>query len=224
MLIIGVSRGSLCLQRRGRPAADVATLDGVDRRAAGALLLFVAIVAALVVPGALGKKVAGTATSEVIAPPPAVGTCVTAITGVDRPSRATGQSATVTSLPVATVAASCTGTVIGEIIAVQLTTNSTVTTLDEFDQANPSCRSQVEKYLGTTATSTIDGVEWTRSLDVDAVAVGPDAHDKAAGRTWTACVLTAAGQTYTATASLKSSWTANTLPDAFGLCWAQAVV
>ena len=187
-------------------------------------MLVAALLAALVVPHAIGKKIAGSAVSELIAPPPAVGTCVTAITGTDRSARANGESAAVASLPVATLAPSCSGTVIGEIISMQPATSASVTTLDEFDQANPSCRSQVERYLGTVATTTIAGVEWTKSIDVDAVTVGPDAHDKAAGRTWTACVLSTVDQTYRAAGSLKSSWTTGVLPDAFGLCWAQAVV
>ncbi|WP_157695352.1 hypothetical protein [Nakamurella panacisegetis] len=196
----------------------------MDRRAAGVMVLFVALLCAMVVPSLVGKRVAGSAVSEVIAAPPTVGSCVTAITGPDRPPRATRPNAAVTALPVATVAPSCTGTVIGEIISVQPTSSSTVTTLDEFVQANPSCRSQVEKYLGTTATSTIDGMEWTKSIHVDAVTVGPNAHDRAAGRTWTACVLSTVGQTYNATTSLKSSWDSGTLPDEFGLCWDRSVV
>lgn len=186
-------------------------------------MLFLALVVALVLPGAVGKRVAGTATSEAIAPPPSVGDCVTEITGkaVASPN---GQSAAVTIFPVATVVPSCRGAVIGEIISVQPTTTSTVSTLTEYDQAHPSCRSQVEKYLGTSASATISGVQWTKSIDVDAITVGPDVHDRTAGRTWTACVMAAVAQTYVANASLKSSWITDTLPDAFGLCWAQGVV
>lgn len=200
----------------------------MDRRVAGLLLLVVALVAALVVPNIAGKQVRGAALAEVISAPPAVGSCIGAIaptTSAPGPSNSPNAdgAGSARALPVATVVP-CRGAVIGEIISVTPTSTSTVSTLGEYDAANPSCRSKVEGYLGTLATTEIRGVQWSKSIYVNAVSVGPDAHDRAAGRTWTACVLSAVNQTYPATTSLKSSWTADTLPSVFGLCWAAAVV
>ncbi len=191
-------------------------------------MLVVALVAVLVAPNIAGKQVRGAPVAEVIAAPPVVGSCVGAITGavpVPGPinSANADEAHPARALPVATVVP-CKGTVMGEIISVKASSPTTASTLDEYDQANPSCRSQVESYLGTTATTTIQGVQWSKSIYVDTVAVGPDAHDRAAGRTWSACVLSAVNQTYTATGSLRSSWSTNTLPGVFGLCWAQGVV
>lgn len=190
--------------------------------------MFVALVAVLVAPNIAGRQVRGAAVAEVIAAPPIVGACVSAIT---QPAAAPGamnsanadEAVPTRALAVATVVP-CRGTVIGEIMSVRASTSTTVTTVDEYGQANPSCRSQVEGYLGTTATTIIQGIKWSKSISVDAVPVGPDAHDRAAGRTWSACVLSAVNQTYRVTTGLKSSWTSSTLPDVFGLCWEPNVV
>lgn len=179
-----------------------------------------ALVAALARPVLAGRPVAGTPVAAVIDAPPAVGSCVGDIT--DPAPDATGRVAD-GALPVATIVR-CSGMVTGEVISVTASRSAPrISTLDEYDQANPGCRSQVEKYLGASATSVIRGVEWNLNLDVDAVSVGPDAHDRAAGRTWSACVLSATDQIYPAT-PLRQSWPAARLPDAFGLCWAENLV
>ncbi|MET3807309.1 hypothetical protein ABIB25_004332 [Nakamurella sp. UYEF19] len=196
----------------------------MDRRIAGVLLLVVALVATLAVPDVVGRSLAGAPSPEQIAAPPAVGSCVGAITG-SGPARtgADARPSVTGSQPVATVVP-CTGRVMGEIISVTVANPRQVVTLQEYDEVHPSCRSQVETYLGTTATTTLSGVQWSRSIYVDVATVGPDGHDRAAGRTWTACVMTAVDQTYPVTASLKSSWTTRSLPDAYGLCWFDDVV
>lgn len=204
---------------RAESTPALVNLGQVDRRIAGVLLLLLALAVAIALPVLSGKPIPGTAIAAPIAEPPAVGSCVGEF---DYPEPGTGTSAART-LPVAAVVP-CAGDVAGEVIFV--TTRAAapqISTLNEFDQANPTCRSQVEKYLGATATAVIDGVEWNLNLDVDVVTVGPNARDRAAGRTWSACVLTAADQTYPAT-SLRSSWQSGTLPDAFGLCWAENLV
>lgn len=184
------------------------------------LLLVLALVAALARPVLASRPVAGTPIAAVIAAPPVVGSCVGDIT---EPVADAAGSTSERSLPVATVVP-CSGLVTGEIISVTPSrTGPRVSTLDEYDQANPSCRSQVEKYLGATAATVIRGVEWNLDIDADLTTVGPDAHDRAAGRTWSACVLSAANQIYPAT-PLRQSWQSGTLPDAFGLCWAENLV
>lgn len=128
------------------------------------------------------------------------------------------------ALPVATVVPWCEGAVLGEVISVTASSSRPViSTLDEYYRAHPDCRSQVETYLGTFSASDILGVRWTKSLSVESVLVGPDAHDRAAGRTWVACVVTTGGPSYGAPAPLASAWANRTMPDAFGLCWAQDV-
>lgn len=192
----------------------------MERRLAGILLLLMALVAAIALPILAGKPVAGTPVAAVVPEPPPVGSCVGQIDFAD-----TGSAARTTArpLPVATVVP-CSGYISGEIISVTATKKApAVSTLDEYDQANPSCRSQVEKYLGTTATTVIGGVEWNLNIEVDVTTVGPNAHDRAAGRSWSACVLSAADQIYPAT-PLRLSWQSGTLPDAFGLCWAENLV
>ena len=179
-----------------------------------------ALVAALARPVLAERPVAGTPVAAVIAPPPTVGSCVG-----DIAEAATGAARRESdrTLPVATVVP-CSGFVTGEIISVTPSRHGPrISTLDEYNQANPSCRSEVEKYLGTTATTVIRGVEWNLNIDVDIATVGPDDHDRAAGRSWTACVLSAANQIYPAT-PLHQSWLSGTLPDAFGLCWAENLV
>lgn len=192
-------------------------------------MLVLASVAVLVVPNILGRRSAGSPTAEVIAAPPSVGQCVKAITQspTGRPAGADSAAQEAPdrdrALPTATVTP-CTGQVVGEVISVTPRNPVTATTLQEYDDAHPDCRTQVESYLGITATTHILGVAWSKSIYVDAVTVGPDAHDRAAGRTWSACVLSAVSQTYPAPRTLKSSWTTNSLPDAYGLCWVTTVI
>ncbi len=211
------------MDRPGRTAFAV-SLGGVDRRAVGGVLLLVAaLIAVLATPNILGRRIAGFASPEVIAGPPAVGSCVAAIAP---PGSAVGPRAAspgTRALPVATIVP-CRGPVIGEIISVTAQNTTGVSTLQEYDDTHPSCRNQVETYLGTAAATILLGVQWSKSIYVNAMAVGPDAHDRAAGRTWSACVMAAVGQSYTEPPTLRSSWTANTLPDAFGLCWAATIV
>ena len=184
------------------------------------LLLLLGLVAAIALPMLAGKPVPGTPVAAVIDEPPAVGSCVG---DISYPDPAVADRTSARALPVATVVP-CSGEVAGEIISVvPRRAAPVVSTLGEYDQANPSCRSQVEKYLGTTATTVIAGVEWNLNIDVDVTTVGPNAHDRAAGRTWSACVLSADNQIYPAT-PLRSSWQSGTLPDAFGLCWAENLV
>ena len=188
----------------------------MERRTAGVLLLVLTLLAAVALPVLAGKPVVGAPVAEVIAAPPTVGSCVGDISYSDPGTDGR-------TLPVATVV-KCAGEVTGEIISVVPRSAAPVaSTLGEFDQANPSCRSHVEKYLGATATTTIDGVQWNLNIDVDAITVGPSAHDRAAGRTWSACVLSATDQIYPAT-PLHLSWQTDTLPAAFGLCWAENLV
>ena len=208
----------------------------------GVLLLVAALIAVFAVPGAIGHRAAGSPASEPIAAPPAVGTCVSAITApaAATPTGLVSGSPARTTLPVATLS-SCTGQVVGEVISVTAQGSSTALGSSAHSSSAaqgsapsaispggqdtvPSCRSQVEAYLGTPATTDLLGVQWSRSIYVDAVTVGPDAHDRAAGRTWTACVLSAVDQHYTAPSTLRSSWLSRTLPSAYGLCWADAVV
>lgn len=184
------------------------------------LLLLLALVTAIAVPLLAGKPVAGAPVAAAIHAPPAVGSCVG---DISYPDPGSVDRTSVQTLPVATVV-KCSGEVTGEIISVTPRQSTpVVSTLGEYDQANPSCRSQVEKYLGTTATTVIAGVQWNLDIDVEVVTVGPDAHDRAAGRSWSACVLSAANQIYPAT-PLHLSWQSGTLPDAFGLCWAENLV
>ena len=183
-------------------------------------MLVLVLIAALARPVLADRPIAGTPVAAVIAPPPAVGSCVGDIT---EPAAGTAGSDADRTLPVATVVP-CRGYVTGEIISVNAGRNGPrISTLDEYDQANPSCRSGVEKYLGTTASTVIAGVEWNVNIDVDIATVGPSDHDRAAGRNWSACVLSAADQIYPAT-PLRKSWQSGTLPDAFGLCWAENLV
>ena len=183
-------------------------------------MLLLALVAAVALPVLAGKPVAGAPVAALIAPPPAVGSCVG---DISYPDPGTADRTEDRALPVATVI-KCSGEVSGEIMSVTpRRSGPTVSTLGEYDQANPSCRSQVEEYLGTAATTVIGGVEWNLNIDVEVTTVGPNAHDRAAGRTWSACVVSASNQIYPAT-PLHLSWQTGTLPDAFGLCWAENLV
>lgn len=179
-----------------------------------------ALVAAIGLPLLAGKPVAGAPVAAAIDEPPTVGSCVG---DIDYPDPGTVDRSSPRTLPVATVV-KCSGDVAGEIIAVVPREPTPVaSTLGDYEQANPSCRSQVEKYLGATATAVIAGVQWSLNINVNVTTVGPDAHDRAAGRTWSACVLSAANQIYPAS-PLRQSWQSGTLPDAFGLCWAENLV
>ena len=179
-------------------------------------MLLAALLGAVTFPLLAGKPEAGTPVAQLIAGPPAVGSCVSGLTYPDPTLPAAGAART---LPVATVVP-CAGEVMGEIMSVTRSSGPSGVSAPEPDGG---CRSQVEGYLGTTPTTDILGVQWNKNLDVDTVTVGPNAHDRAAGRTWTACVLSPTNQLYRATA-LRSSWSAGRLPDAFGLCWAENLV
>jgi hypothetical protein len=197
------------------PAAGAAIVEKMNRRVGGMLLFIVALLAVGITPSILGRRTTGTPVAEVIAAPPTVGQCVAAIGASNGQDR---------NLPVATVLPTCSGSVIGEVISVRSTSPTpVVTTLDEYTRANPDCQGQAESYLGTSRRTVLLGVQWTTSLSVNAVTVGPDAHDRAAGRTWTACVLAAVGQSYRAPLPLRSSWNSRTLPSAFGVCWSKQI-
>lgn len=155
----------------------------MSRRAWGVCVLAVALIAAALVPAVLGpgRRIDGVAAPAPIAPPPAVGDCLTA------PPEAAGSPLTARGLAIAAApSAACSSAWgYGEIVSVTADARDFPTT-GTSPQAPPdpdACRGAVRDYLGWTVEP------WIPVVTDTVVLIGPDPVQAAAGQRWIACVL-----------------------------------
>lgn len=153
----------------------------IPRRAAGALVLVVGLTLALVLPAALGRRIAGSAGRPPVPAPPAVGDCLTA------PPTPAGSPIDGRIAVAAAPADGCSdGVRFGEIVSVDnrpATVPAGVAVSLPVPDPN-ACGSPLRSYLGWTSQP------WN-PVALDAVILlGPDAEQVAVGQTWIACAIT----------------------------------
>lgn len=141
----------------------------MDRRAAGGVVLLLALVCLLVAPRLTSPGVAGAAAIDPGPPPLPVGTCIADEVRTD--GDPTGSAPT--PRPV-----DCAEPHWGEVAL-----------LDEgaaTDATPPPCRgSRIESYLTGAAATPVS----TAAVRVDATALGPDPRQTAGGQRWSSCVV-----------------------------------
>lgn len=208
----------------------------MDRRLAGVLLVVAVCAAAAVVPLLGGLRVAGTARTIGLPPDPQVGDCV--VGGAEPSREAVGQLSpalappgsselATTRTPVLVSFEPCRGqSVMGEIVGVA----SSPTMANSTFAAPPvglDCRSSALEYAGLVAVGNRfelpdqpvdDPVSWNLSIDTGNRWVLPATWLLAAGKTWSACIVTPRdGGLYQG--RLAAAYDGRRLPDAFGTCW-----
>ena len=184
----------------------------MDRRLIGALLVVAVVAVAVVVPARDGLRIAGRATAIELPADPGVGDCllVTASFGP-----CTGQPA------------------IGEVVFDRHRNRRPLrSTRAGRIRAERTAGAAALSYAGLTA---IDGryvprqhqqpdpVNWKFSINVRTTWVLPTALQRAAGRTWAACVVEpAGGSRYLG--GLAEAYSGGRLPNAYGVCWSSREV
>jgi hypothetical protein len=183
----------------------------MDRRLIGALLVVAVVAVAVVVPARDGLRIAGRAVTIDLPADPGVGDCllVTASFGP------------------------CAGRqVLGEVVSIVTATSDPYDRPVRAESSGTDCRAAALTYAGLTA---IDGryvprhyqqpdpVNWKFSINVRTSWVLPTALQRAAGRTWAACIVEPAeGSSYVG--GLTEAYSGGRLPDAYGVCWSSREV
>ena len=199
------------------PTTGTPTLEGMNRRALGALVLGFALIAAVAVPGSVGRQVSGSPAAEPIDGPPTVGQCVLRTAG-RTPASASGFTEEVLSY------GGCAGPHYGEVVRVldrglELAASSWLPT-----SVGSACRDAANEYVGLDPSGrfepdTVDS--WFPAFHDGATAGVPTAHQRAAGQGWLACAViprttTATGNGYPGL--VRGALRTGRLPDGFGRC------
>jgi len=190
----------------------------MDRRAWGAVLVVVVIIAALTVPNLAGRRVGGTAARIPVADPPQVGDCLLA--------DPTGTNSVLgyTSVEIyAPTTGTCGGTNYGEIVSVTLDARSfPVSVANRLSHPEPmACNPLARAYLGWSDGdvdhddgSTADG--W-RPVAIETVGlIGPNLWQYLGRQNWLACAVYPRYGPYAG--SIGRSFADRTAADAFALC------
>ena len=203
----------------------------MDRRLAGALLVMVAVVAAIVVPARAGVRVQGQAVAAALPDEPQIGEClvdrrsIPAETTIGEPIRlhpeVVGAGLDVSRRM---VFGPCGPSSAGEVVAVSGGHDGPAL----YGGSTPDCRAAALQYAGLTATEdrlvpiglALEGpVDWHFSVDLRQTWMMPAWVLRAAGQQWRACVVApVSGRSYAGT--LAGAFAGGTLPDEFSLCWA----
>ena len=194
----------------------------MDRRLVGVLVLTAVALAALVVPGAVGRHVNGAPVAAVIAGPPSVGDCVRAISPLPPTDQNTDVDAQVTYPSMEY--GGCSGQAIGEVMSVDLSPHELRrATVASYELDSATCELSEVNYVGSIgpfdpATITTPGIAWQADVTVQSVSVGPSAMQIQAGRSWTACIgVTPDRRPYRG--RLSGALTTGVLPPEFATCW-----
>lgn len=177
------------------------------QRAAGVLILALALLGVLVVSALNGRGLPGTAVSQPIPPPAQVGDCVLEDLypalhfGDEEPTA-----------PPARLGP-CSGKRFGEVVRVSATTP-----VDDFE-----CYGDAAAYLGLAPVEYTDTEEWWSAISVFALVVRPSELQSAVGQHWSACVMLAPSSDGSAAVPLPSSpkdarHTADGIIARFGSC------
>ena len=212
----------------------------MDRRLVGALLVVVVLSAAIVLPPLVaGSRIAGSASPIDLPDPPSVGECLlNPLPATNGRDLADGTTGGLTGYPAdlsdaAPVAAfgPCEGAVSGEVVQVVNAGGDPPARRMAASAADQGCRSATAGYTGlldvirqfTGPTAGMDVVRWDPTVNVRHVWVQPDAVQRAAGRTWLACVVTPA-RPVRYQGRVAGAFAGRSLPDQFGVCWLQTDV
>jgi len=208
----------------------------MDRRLVGALLVVVVLSAAIVLPPLVtGARVAGSASPIELPDPPRVGSCLlyslpaggdglTEGTSIDLAAYRAGQSA---KDPDVAVFGPCDGAIAGEVVDVIDAPGDAGARLATAVGAEKQCRAAAWDYTGLDVAAArlpdprvaADPVSWSPSANLRYRWVQPEALQRAAGRTWLACVVTPS-RPVLYSGSVAASFSGGRLPTPFGMCWA----
>ncbi len=213
----------------------------MDRRLVGALLVVVVLSAAIVLPPLFtGARVAGSASPIALPAPPHVGSCLlyslpargdglTDGTSIDLAAYRAGQSA---KDPDIAVFGPCDGEIAGEVVDLIDAPGDAASRLATAVGAEKQCRAAASDYTGLdVAAARLPGlrdaatnpVRWSPSANLRYRWVQPESLQRAAGRTWLACVVTPS-RPVLYSGSVAAAFSTGRLPTPFGLCWAGADV
>ncbi len=196
--------------------ADGPAEHGSDRRYYGYVLLTIALLATLCVPGLVGRRLQGEPAAAPPAPPPAVGQCQAEIQRSEDLDRLTGTALVPCSQPHSS-----------EVVFVGQFQQA-----DEYPQISTSpallgpkkiCISRVNRYAGIGSAAITVGADPTNlphiSPQVASVVVVPIRHQWDSGQHWFACQVRPAGRELPISylGSVRAAGTGR-VPAAFALC------
>lgn len=198
------------------------TVDGVDRRWWGAIIVASVLLAAIVIPNVPGRRIAGSPSAGAVPGPPSTDDCVTWIADpwprFDNPAP---QIDDVFDYPTLTVGP-CDGGIVGEVVSVADNPEPPVriSATDYLSQIS-QCPIDAIAYTGSIApvvqTASGTSVVWAAQPQFRYTRVGPSRAQRAQGQQWSACLIGSVdGVPYSG--RLHDVFTAGTLPAAFGTC------
>ncbi|MET3807315.1 hypothetical protein ABIB25_004338 [Nakamurella sp. UYEF19] len=182
-----------------------------DRRVRGALMLALVMLAAIVVPNAVGRTVSGTAVLGRIPAEPRVGQCL--LQTPPEPGVAAGRSWSFRL-------GGCSGAHYGEVSEVLLDPASTGTGPATADQPTYSLKpcGDGSAYLGwSPPVKSSDAVRW-RSIELTVITLNPTKLQVAFGQHWIVCVVTPSTEGASYTGSVRGALSTGRLPALFGQC------
>ena len=194
----------------------------MDRRAVGALLLGLALLAAAVVPSLAAERIPGIPVAESVPGPPAVGQCV--LRPVQPRLSVSGFSAAVLSY------GSCTGLHYGEVVEVLDYGSSKTGNNWPGNAVGQTCSKAAISYLGMkirAGSGDLAVDSWSAMFHHGATAGIPDAAQSAAGQHWVACTLIPRATSRTRTGyrgQNRDVLRSGRLSDGLGLCSNNPVV
>jgi len=199
----------------------------MDRRAAGAVVLIAAVLVALAIPSATGRRIAGSAARSSAPDAPEVGNCLTA---APEPTLAYGR---VTAF--AAPAGRCGPANFGEIVFVAADFRAFPSSM-VFDRTSlvdaSVCDSPAREYLGWDPAAPSGGAGrsdvaralavWRPVLTQTLVLIGPDADQYFAGQHWIGCAMLPRQVPYSG--SLRTGAASGAFPaaNAYGSCRARS--
>lgn len=185
-------------------------------RGTGWLLLLVAVLTAVIVPRLQSTLTSGIAVAASIDPPPQIGSCVARLD----PARADGTAADQRVLVPSADYGRCSTPIAGEVLSVQVAADiADQVSPAAYDSASAGCSNAVDAYLGAPAglNNASEATDWLPAARYTSLLVGPDPYQRAAGRTWSACVVaTVASASYERPA--RGGFTDGSLDEKFGYC------
>src|SRR4051794_10399119 len=197
----------------------------MDRRWVRLLIIFLVVVAAIAVPSAGGKRIAGAARSAPVPAPPKAGDCLTApetdtwLQGGPAPYRSAALGP-------------CVGQVYGEVVAVtpdrrqhhpaSRSPGYGSVLIDDPNEA--PCLQTAARYIGLTVgadDNILIASYWEPLGPLSASPSGPTERQIAAGQNWVACVVfvpDSSGRSVAYRGTLKKMFTLGTEPAAMAVC------
>ena len=198
----------------------------MDRRAVGAAVVIIAVIAALALPGLTGRRIVGTASRIPIPVPPAVGDCLLA--PADHGRSALGyMGVKVLAAPVGP----CGQASFGEVVSVTADARSFPSTMAYNDNSRPqpdACEGDAREYLGWDRGASLGAdsplaagaqgalAAWHPVLTRSLTLIGPDLSQYLAGQRWIACAAQPQQSPYWG--SIRGGAVSTAAADAFGSC------